>query len=104
MSWQALAEAHERSMSEVRERMMIERDRAVEREREASSVRLREQNDRFDQQLQAQRVRLADDMAQERERLARKNTGNTADNAICEPCVDVSPLVNVFVLFVLLRC
>ena len=45
MSWQALAEAHERSMSEVRERMMIERDRAVEREREASSVRLREQND-----------------------------------------------------------
>ena len=51
MSWQALAEAHERSMSEVRERMMIERDRAVEREREASSVRLREQNDRFDQQL-----------------------------------------------------
>ena len=31
----ALAEAHERSMNESRERMLVERDRAVEREREA---------------------------------------------------------------------
>jgi hypothetical protein len=66
---QALAEAHERSMHEVRERMLLERDRAVEREREAASLRMREQSERFDQQLQAQRIRLADDMAQERERL-----------------------------------
>jgi len=66
---QALAEAHERSMHEVRERMLLERDRAVEREREAASLRLREQSERFDQQLQAQRIRLTEDMAQERERL-----------------------------------
>jgi hypothetical protein len=56
-------------MNESRERMLVERDRAVEREREAASQRLREQAERFDQQLQAQRVRLTDDMAQERERL-----------------------------------
>jgi len=66
---EVLAEAHERSTSELRERLLLERERAVEREREMASVRLREQSERFDQQLQAQRVRLADDMAQERERL-----------------------------------
>jgi len=65
----ALAEAHERSMNEVRERMLHERDRAVEREREAASLRMREQSERFDQQLQAQRVRMAEDTVQERERL-----------------------------------
>jgi hypothetical protein len=34
-----------------------------EREREAASVRMREQSERFDLQLQAQRVRMAEDMA-----------------------------------------
>ena len=51
-------------MHEVREHMLQERDRAVEREREAASVRLREQSERLDQQLQAQRVRMVEDMAQ----------------------------------------
>jgi len=51
-------------MHEVRERMLQERDRAVEREREAASLRLREQSERFDQQLLAQRARLTEDMAQ----------------------------------------
>ena len=45
------------------------RERAIERERELGSVRMRECSERFDQQLQAQRIRLAQDMAQERERL-----------------------------------
>jgi len=56
-------------MNELRERMLHERDRAVEREREAASLRMREQSERFDQQLQAQRVRMAEDTVQERERL-----------------------------------
>ena len=37
---EALAEAHERSMTELRERMLLERDRVVEREREAASLSL----------------------------------------------------------------
>ena len=49
---EVLAEAHERSTAELRERLLLERERAVEREREMASVRLREQSERFDQQLQ----------------------------------------------------
>lgn len=66
---EGMQEAHERAINELRERMMAERERAVERERELASVRMRECSERFDQQLQAQRVRLAQDMSQERERL-----------------------------------
>ena len=66
---EVLAEAHERSTNEVRERLLLERERALEREREMSSVRLHEQSERFGQQLQAQRARMAEDMAQERERI-----------------------------------
>eukprot|EP00960_Hanusia_phi_P051263 760685-Hanusia_phi.AAC.3 len=64
-----LQDVHEQAISDLRDRMLAEREKAIERERELASNRLREQNERFDQQLQAQRIRMTEDMAQERERI-----------------------------------
>ena len=57
----ALSHQHEASIKILRDRMIKEQEDAVEKERQSGQQRLREASERYEQQLQTQRMRLVSD-------------------------------------------
>ncbi|KAG2485000.1 hypothetical protein HYH03_016204 [Edaphochlamys debaryana] len=80
----AYVQQNEAAVRQLKERMQRETEQAVEREREAASTRLREVSERYEQQLQTQRMRLVadNDLRLEQLEQARKEERRTLEAAV----------------------